>query len=209
LVDVDQGGHGEGPFSGLSQVKLVSRIVIGGIKNIRFTNQFFRSMVRLLPEESGGDFGWFRRVAGPILASQTRGPESHVQTPNLRTDWRLTMNANIPVLPIAGGTLVRAFLALLALVTRWLKEFARVRRHRRDVRVLAGLDRRMLADIGLTRSDLSDAFSEPFWDDPTMLLHERAIERRMSRAVTRAQTGACVENGFHRPPTDRPARQAI
>jgi uncharacterized protein YjiS (DUF1127 family) len=119
------------------------------------------------------------------------------------------MSANIPILPIAGGTLVRAFASLLALVTYWLKALARARRHRRQASQLAGLDRRMLADIGITRADVSDAFSEPFWEDPTALLHERAIERRLNRAVARAQVAARVENGFHRPAMDRPARQAI
>ena len=118
------------------------------------------------------------------------------------------MSANIPVLPIAGGTLVRALLALVALVTHWLKQLARARRHRREANMLAGLDRRMLADIGITRADLRDAFSEPFWDDPTALLRERAIERRLYR-VTLGQATPDVENGFRRPPTNRPARQAI
>ena len=97
---------------------------------------------------------------------------------------------------------------MLALVTHWLKEFARARRHRREANVLAGLDRRMLADIGITRADLRDAFSEPFWDDPTALLRERALERRLSHAVRRARSRR-RENGFHRPATDRPARQTI
>lgn len=119
------------------------------------------------------------------------------------------MNANIPVLPIAGGALVRAFLALVALVTYWLKQIARAQRNRRQAQVLAGLDRHMLADIGLTRADLSDAFSEPFWDDPTALLRERALERRVSRAVLRTQRDARVENGSHCQPTNRPARQTI
>ncbi len=117
------------------------------------------------------------------------------------------MNANIPVLPIAGGTLVRALLALVALVTHWLKQLVRARRHRREAHMLAGLDRHMLADIGITRADLNDALSGPFWDDPTALLRERAIERRLS--VPRAPRRIDVENGFHRPPTDRPARQAM
>ena len=115
---------------------------------------------------------------------------------------------NIPVLPVAGGTLVRAFLALVALVTHWLKHMARVRRHRREAIALAGLDRRLLADIGLNRADVSDAFSEPFWEDPTALLRERAIERRLNRAGLRVARDR-VEPGFHRPPTDRPARQAM
>ena len=116
--------------------------------------------------------------------------------------------ANIPVLPIAGGALVRALLSLLAFVTRLLNDLARARRHRRDAMALAGLDRRLLADIGLNRADVSDAFSEPFWEDPTALLRERAIERRLNRPPVRPRIGG-VENGFHRPPTDRPARLAI
>jgi uncharacterized protein YjiS (DUF1127 family) len=119
----------------------------------------------------------------------------------------MKMNAKIPILPIAGGTLVRALLALVALVTYWLKQSARGRRHRRAARELAGLDRRMLADIGITRADLRDAFSEPFWDDPTVLLRERSNERRLY--APRVLRMAPVENGFHRPATDRPARQAI
>jgi uncharacterized protein YjiS (DUF1127 family) len=97
------------------------------------------------------------------------------------------MSAKFPVLPIAGGTLVRVFASLLALVTRWLKELAEARRHRREANALIGLDQRMLADIGITRADVRDAFSEPFWDDPTTLLRERAIERRLSHAVRRAE----------------------
>lgn len=119
------------------------------------------------------------------------------------------MSANFPVLPIAAGTLVRAFASVLALLTHWLKTLARARRHRRQASQLAGLDRRMLADIGITRADVRDAFSEPFWEDPTALLRERAIERRLHRVVMRAQCPPDAENGFHRPPTNRPARQAM
>lgn len=86
------------------------------------------------------------------------------------------MSANIPVLPIAAGTLVRALASLLALAATAARPAN-----------WPGLDRRMLADIGLTRADVRDAFSAPFWDDPTALLRARAIERRVQRAVTRAQ----------------------
>jgi uncharacterized protein YjiS (DUF1127 family) len=119
------------------------------------------------------------------------------------------MTAHYPVLPIAGSALARAFAATLALVTYWLKQIARARRHRRQAVMLAGLDRHMLADIGITRADIRDAFSEPFWEDPTALLRERALERRWNRALMRADIEAHVEPGFHRPPTDRPARQAM
>jgi uncharacterized protein YjiS (DUF1127 family) len=119
------------------------------------------------------------------------------------------MSAQYPVLPVAGGALLRAFASVLALVTHWLKEIARARRHRREANVLAGLDRRMLADIGITRADLRDAFSAPFWDDPTALLRERAIERRLNAPARRVAVAAGANPAFRRPPTDRPAREAL
>ena len=51
-------------------------------------------------------------------------------------------------------------------------------------RLLAGLDDRMLADIGLTRGDVRDAYSEPVWRDPTAILVSRAHERRINRRRT-------------------------
>jgi uncharacterized protein YjiS (DUF1127 family) len=115
------------------------------------------------------------------------------------------MSANYPVLPVAGSMLLRPFASVLALVTRWVE----ARRHRRQANVLAGFDRRMLADIGITRADVRDAFSEPFWDDPTALLRERALERRLNHAVRRVGVDSAVNNGFRRLPTDRPARQTV
>lgn len=110
------------------------------------------------------------------------------------------MSANIPVLPLAAGTLVRAFASMLALVIGWLKKMAQRRRHWHQATTLAALDRRMLADMGITRADLQDAFSQPFWEDPTALLRERAIERRMGRGATRAPRWAGAET--------RPAQHA-
>ena len=120
------------------------------------------------------------------------------------------MSANFPVLPLAGGALLRVFASVLALVTHWLKEVLRARRHRREANVLAGLDRRMLADIGITRTDVRDAFSEPFWDDPTALLRERALERRLEPLVSARRTHGRRCNGrLPSPATDRPARQTL
>src|SRR5262249_5704773 len=96
------------------------------------------------------------------------------------------MSAKFPMLPIAGGTLVGVFASLLALVTRWLKELAEARRHRREANALIGLDQRMLADIGITRADVRDAFSEPFWHDPTALLRDGALAPLHSHAARRA-----------------------
>jgi uncharacterized protein YjiS (DUF1127 family) len=113
------------------------------------------------------------------------------------------MTTNIPVLPVAGAAVVRAALSVLAFVTRWLKAFARARRHRREAAALAGLDRRMLADIGISRSDVSDAFLAPFWQDPTALLRERAGERRVNSDVAHQVPTPSVQQAFGRPPAGR------
>jgi uncharacterized protein YjiS (DUF1127 family) len=111
------------------------------------------------------------------------------------------MDDNVPVLPIAGATVVRAFLAVLSIVKQRLKAYGRARRHRREATALAGLDCHMLADIGISRADLRDAFSEPFWEDPTMLLRERVIDRRLNLTTLRVPHDR-VECGFGRPSTD-------
>lgn len=122
--------------------------------------------------------------------------------------------SNIPVVPIAAGALARAFITLSKPVARWLKAVARARRNRRDASVLAGLDSRMLSDMGITRADLRDAFSEPFWQDPTALLHERSQERRQHRyrnlaAFTPRLREAPVTVADGMAHTDRPARRAV
>lgn len=57
----------------------------------------------------------------------------------------------------------------------------RALKHRREATALAGFDERMLADIGLTRSDLRDAYAVPLWESPTALLRSRANDRRRYR----------------------------
>jgi uncharacterized protein YjiS (DUF1127 family) len=73
---------------------------------------------------------------------------------------------------IAGSLVVRA------------RQLALIVKNRRDATMLSGLDDRMLADIGLTRGDLRDAYSEPVWSDPTAILVSRAHERRVNRRRT-------------------------
>lgn len=74
-----------------------------------------------------------------------------------------------------------AIAAVAGFVALRLKRVILGFKHRRDAAMLAGLDERMLADIGLTRGDVRDAISEPLWRDPTAILVSRAEERRTHR----------------------------
>ncbi|OJY42317.1 MAG: hypothetical protein BGP08_15170 [Rhizobiales bacterium 64-17] len=85
------------------------------------------------------------------------------------------------MLPIALGAVAQASLVLIAVLVRFAKRVVRGVQNRRAAAVLAHLDARMLADIGLTRSDVRDATTAPMWDDPTTLLRTRALERRLRR----------------------------
>jgi uncharacterized protein YjiS (DUF1127 family) len=110
-----------------------------------------------------------------------------------------------PTLPAAQGTLPRILATFISTLARGLNALARARRHRREAMALASLDRSMLKDIGLTRADVSDAFSSPFWEDPTSLLRERAIERRINRANAKGISPHAVEDEHEPAPTWRSA----
>ena len=96
------------------------------------------------------------------------------------------MRTYTAVLPLGAAIPVRALGSFAAAAARAVKAFVRARRNRREALALAGLDRSMLKDIGISRADLNDAFSTPFWEDPTAILKERAIERRLGRALRRS-----------------------
>jgi uncharacterized protein YjiS (DUF1127 family) len=96
----------------------------------------------------------------------------------------------------AASPLARAIGALAGHAERGLKRIAKRMQNRRAAIRLAEMDARMLADIGLTRSDLRDAYAEPVWRDPTDVLARRAAERRIGRQ--RADL-SCVK--AVRPPT--------
>ena len=97
-------------------------------------------------------------------------------------------------------------------LTAFFKRLARAYRNRAAAADLARFDDRMLADMGLSRSDVRDAFAGPVWEDPTSLLRARALERRLSRhhvslGLEDAPLTAppLVPDGFHRT-VGRPAR---
>jgi uncharacterized protein YjiS (DUF1127 family) len=104
----------------------------------------------------------------------------------------------------AGAPLVRALTALGVRLDRGLKQLARRMQNRRDALRLAELDGRMLADIGLTRSDLRDAYAEPLWRDPTDVLVQRATERRSGRRRT-AVRGPASQPAAPKPASLKPA----
>ncbi len=73
------------------------------------------------------------------------------------------------------------FASAVAVLVTGLRAISRALKNRRDAAMLAGMDDRMLADIGLTRSDLRDAYAEPLWRDPTDRLADRVSEKRRYR----------------------------
>ncbi|MBN8958698.1 MAG: DUF1127 domain-containing protein [Rhizobiales bacterium] len=89
----------------------------------------------------------------------------------------MTLNSN------ASGPFARA-VRVAGVAGLRVVEFYRSFKSRREMRMLAGFDDRMLADIGLTRSDLRDAVSEPLWRDPTHVLVTRVRERRAARPAS-------------------------
>lgn len=77
---------------------------------------------------------------------------------------------------------------MLMQVAGFAVKVARAHENRRALSQLAQLDDHMLRDIGVTRSDLRDAASEPLWRDGTHVLISRSVERRAAaRLAARAK----------------------
>jgi uncharacterized protein YjiS (DUF1127 family) len=104
-----------------------------------------------------------------------------------------------------------SFALILAGFAAAVRKIGQALKNRHDTAMLAELDDRMLADIGLTRSDLNDAFSAPLWSDPTDVLAERALERRKHRApaVIQVSPPLVPQAGFSVPQTNRAARYTV
>jgi uncharacterized protein YjiS (DUF1127 family) len=82
---------------------------------------------------------------------------------------------NASTTPLTFGALVRA---VAASALRQASALRRAMRHRREVMELASFDDRLLKDIGITRTDVVGALSEPYYVDPSTLLRLRSVERR-------------------------------
>ena len=106
------------------------------------------------------------------------------------------------------------FAALLSALFASLRKVAQALKNRREATALAGMDERMLRDIGLTRSDLRDAYAEPLWRDPTDILATRAQDRRRHRGARDskaffASPPLVPHEGFTVPDTNRPSRHTF
>jgi uncharacterized protein YjiS (DUF1127 family) len=104
--------------------------------------------------------------------------------------------------------------ALLSALLASLRNVAQALKNRRDATALAGMDERMLRDIGLTRSDLRDAYAEPLWRDPTDILAARVQDRRRSRPAGDSKAFFASQplvphDGFTVPDTNRPSRHIV
>lgn len=123
------------------------------------------------------------------------------------------MSAMTSMFTPAAVPIARLIFAAVDAVLLGLKQLVRAYRNRGEAAVLAGLDDRALADMGLTRSDLRDAFAGPLWRDPTNLLRARALERRLSRrGISLGFDSGSVPApppGFTRPRTDRAPRLTV
>jgi uncharacterized protein YjiS (DUF1127 family) len=111
--------------------------------------------------------------------------------------------------------LSRCVAAFAAVVGRIAKHWTATWRHRNDMTVLASLDERALADMGLTRADVRDAIAQPLWRDPTAVLAERRRERCVNdyrvifTQLVRERNSPPLAPGaeaLRYPPTNRPAR---
>jgi uncharacterized protein YjiS (DUF1127 family) len=80
--------------------------------------------------------------------------------------------------PMTASGSHRLFDQLVARLAHGLCEITIAIEHRQELTRLADHDDRMLADIGLSRSDLYEARSAPFWVDPTAILQQRVRHRR-------------------------------
>jgi uncharacterized protein YjiS (DUF1127 family) len=95
--------------------------------------------------------------------------------------WRFIVNTSFQGV-LSTPYQPSSFALILAGVTAAIRKIGQALKNRQDAAILAGLDDRMLSDIGLTRSDLRDAYAEPLWSDPTRVLAMRVRERRTNRA---------------------------
>lgn len=85
-----------------------------------------------------------------------------------------------------------SFGSKILVLLRRAADLPRIWEERREIERLGGLDDRMLADIGLTRHDLTSALAQPLYVDASEVLANRVRE---AYAARRASTIAALEVG--------------
>jgi uncharacterized protein YjiS (DUF1127 family) len=139
------------------------------IKNIRFTNQC-QEAISVLDD----------RDTAPLRSGESQHPLS------LRR-WRTAMSIREHDFTAGRSRFAAAvFAASFGLVQKAYALIVAWTNRRAAGQYLLAMDDRMLADIGVTRSDLRAAWSEPVWQDPTIRLQRMAAERRVARLAQRA-----------------------
>jgi uncharacterized protein YjiS (DUF1127 family) len=93
-----------------------------------------------------------------------------------------------------GQALASAVAATVAAALLPVRQLYKAVKHRRHIAVLANLDQRLLADIGLTRADVGDAVRQPIWRDPTELLSRRARAARAERRAAGLRAWLSIDN---------------
>jgi len=102
-----------------------------------------------------------------------------------------------PLQTLSSPRYLHLIARVLVLAATRVRRLAIGWRRRQEATMLAWADDRTLADLGLSRSDVTDAFSGPPWEDPTTVLRSRALERRLSRHGVR--TGLLPPSGMTLP----------
>jgi uncharacterized protein YjiS (DUF1127 family) len=97
---------------------------------------------------------------------------------------RRTNDGRIALVSATGNVALRAVLAVVTPLYHGLKRLMAVQHSRSEVRSLIRYDDRLLSDMGISCADLEDARTSSFWEDPGLILRERAIERRLNMLPT-------------------------
>jgi uncharacterized protein YjiS (DUF1127 family) len=155
------------------------------IKNIRFTNQCpYRIYLATAPESGGSE--------ETALPKPTSALEK----------WRTAMTTQFNEFASSRPGFAGQVRALFGRIARNSMTAVIAWSNRRSAgRYLSGMDDRMLSDIGLTRSDVRSAWSEPLWRDPTARLKLIAVERRAAfQAMARERHQRRQQQPLPRPP---------
>lgn len=84
-----------------------------------------------------------------------------------------------------------------------VKALVRAWQNRRDVHALLEFDDRMLADIGLTRTDVTSALASPPDVDPSRRLRVMAVERRAAQRAQARERMTEIADSIGDPVADR------